>query len=360
MTASGMAWTLPRVVGAKRLLTIVPPVTPAGKPKATWATPATGRISAVTNRSRALRTSTILWWGAGLIVVAAAAAVLLLTTLGGGSPQDSARLDALRTAANVVVGTGGAAALLLAARRQRSAELDLEQKDHDATQRRITEMYGKAADQLGADKAPVRFAGLYALERLAQDHPAQRQTIVSLLCAYLRMPFDVTSVAEYERQEHEVRRAAQRILMLHLRPGADGGNGSFWPEIDLDLSGAAIVGLTLTHCRIRSILCYGTTFYELAAFRDTEFTGNAVFAQARFVGRADFRAAVFGGTGDTFDGASFEGPAVFGTKVTARLSGAMTRTDVARSWPPGWAEHPREGWPDWAELVLAEPAPPVG
>ena len=42
----------------------------------------------------------------------------------------------------------------------------------DATERRVTELYTKAADQLGSDKAPVRLAGLYALERLAQDNPS--------------------------------------------------------------------------------------------------------------------------------------------------------------------------------------------
>ncbi|MFI5610644.1 pentapeptide repeat-containing protein [Amycolatopsis sp. NPDC051903] len=290
----------------------------------------------MTNRSRALRTSTILWWGAGLIAVAAAAALLLLTTLGGGSPQDTARLDALRTAANVVVGTGGAAALLLAARRQRATELDLEQKDHDATQRRFTDTYSKAADQLGSDKAPVRFAGLYALERLAQEHPEPRQTIVNLFCAYLRMPFDPEDAATETHQEVEVRAAAQRILCLHLRPGRTDDNPAFWPDVDLDFSGARLVRLSLTHCRLRSIACYGTTFVELAEFRGTEFTSKAEFPQSRFLGLADFRGAVFGGIGDTFTGAAFEGPSLFGDRVMARLGGATTRTDVDRSWPPGW------------------------
>ncbi|MGW4487028.1 pentapeptide repeat-containing protein [Amycolatopsis sp. NPDC004368] len=308
----------------------------------------------MTNRSRALRTRTILWWGGGLIVVAAAAAVLLLTTLGGGSPQDSARLDALRTAANVVVGTGGAAALLLAARRQRSTELDLEQKDHDATQRRFTDAYSKAADQLGSDKAPVRFAGIYALERLAQGHPPQRQTIVNVLCAYLRMPYDPEDEGADNRQETEVRAAAQRVLCLHLRPGQNEDNGMFWSDIDLDFSGAKLARLSLTHCRIRSISCYGTAFYSLAEFRGTEFTSKAEFPQARFLGLADFRGAVFGGTGDTFTGAAFEGPSLFGDRVMARLLGATTRTDVERSWPPGWIEKPVDGWGDWAALVLDE------
>jgi hypothetical protein len=60
---------------------------------------------------------------------------------------------------------------------------------HDAAERRITELYTKAADQLGSAKAPVRLAGLYALERLAQGNPTHRQTIVDVICAYLWMPF---------------------------------------------------------------------------------------------------------------------------------------------------------------------------
>ena len=57
------------------------------------------------------------------------------------------------------------------------------------------ELYTKAVEQLGSDQAPVRFSGLYALERLAQDNPAHRQAIVNVICAYLRMPFSPTAPA---------------------------------------------------------------------------------------------------------------------------------------------------------------------
>jgi hypothetical protein len=149
-------------------------------------------------------------------VVGIAAAVGLLLAYGRGDAQQRNQLDAIRTAGTIVVGSGGAAALLLAARRQRSTEIALKQKDRDqvdiarayalqkrvaedarqdAVERRITELYTKAADQLGSDKAPVRLAGLDALERLAQDNESQRQTIVNVLCAYLRMPYDARLTA---------------------------------------------------------------------------------------------------------------------------------------------------------------------
>src|SRR5205823_8499889 len=132
----------------------------------------------------------------------------------GQGPQ--IQLDTIRTAGTLVVGTGGAVALLLTARRQRYTELTLVHTDRDVTERRVTELYGKAADQLGSDKAPVRLAGLYALERLAQGNPVHRQTIVNLICAYLRMPF-VSDTGD-RSEEGEVRQTAQSLLAGHLRP----------------------------------------------------------------------------------------------------------------------------------------------
>lgn len=122
------------------------------------------------------------------------------------APDAAVQIDAVRTALTAGAGTGGAMALLLAFRRQRHNEqttlaaerdrrADLRQREEaardladDARERRITELYTRAADQLGSDKAPVRLAGLYALERLGESAPAQRQTIIDLVCAYLRMP----------------------------------------------------------------------------------------------------------------------------------------------------------------------------
>ena len=298
----------------------------------------------MTERNRVLSTRTITWWATGTVLLAAVVAAVLLWLLGGGTPADSARLDALRTAASVVVGTGGAAALLLAARRQRSAELDLEQKDHDATERRITDLYGKAAEQLGNDKAPVRLAGLYSLERLAQSHADQRQTVVNLLCAYLRMPADEAA------DELQVRKTAQRILMLHLRPGSGAEpHGSYWPDIDLDLSGAHLVELTLSYCHIRSIVCHKTEFSESVTFRHTDFRTKADFSEALFRHRVDFRGTVFGGERDGFRGTQFEQHAEFDAEAEVRLAGALAKPGFRRDWPSAWTEE--SGGDGWLRLV---------
>jgi hypothetical protein len=119
---------------------------------------------------RPLSTHAIFISAALAALFAVGAAWLLLTLYGHGTDEDRARLDAIRTVGTIVLGAGGAIALLLAARRQQTAERDLAHKERiqlhaeqDATERRITELYLKAADQLGSDKAPVRLAALRAL-----------------------------------------------------------------------------------------------------------------------------------------------------------------------------------------------------
>jgi hypothetical protein len=179
---------------------------------------------------RPLTIRTIVIGGILTALLGAVAVAALLYFYGGGTAQDRAGLDVVRTTGTLMVGLGGAIALLLTARRQRSIELTLEHQREDAAEQRITELYTRAVDQLGSERAPVRLGGLHALERLAQNNPGQRQTIVDVICAYLRMPYtsaevklpaedapvEVHSRYEQRRQESQVRLTAQRILSMRL------------------------------------------------------------------------------------------------------------------------------------------------
>jgi hypothetical protein len=184
----------------------------------------------------------------------------LLSEAGQAHDVAATRVEAIKTGLSIAAGTGGVFALLLAVRRQWHHELTAASGVHDATERRMTELYIKAVEQLGSDKAPVRLGGLYALERLAQHSPDRRQTVVNVLCAYLRMPFDAPDEiddADGSRtatQEQQVRMTAQRIMTLHMRPGPDIERpiGSYWPKIDLDLTGARLMHLSLVNCQLRS------------------------------------------------------------------------------------------------------------
>jgi hypothetical protein len=232
-----------------------------------------------------LTTRAIVLGASSIIAVGLIMLVLLLAFFGSGSARDQARLDAFRTAGTTVVGIGGAVALLLAARRQRTTELTLElQQDvaanaaHDADERRFTEVYSKAADQLGNDKAPVRLAGLYAMERLGQANPPQRQMIVNVVCAYLRMPFvagirpvaDASAAVYAEHrdwsQEQQVRMAALHVLFRHRNPEAArlGNDWDVWLDLDnarldeaelsgMDLAGASLYRATLARADLSDV-----------------------------------------------------------------------------------------------------------
>lgn len=271
------------------------------------------------------------WWLAALILVpvvlgSALSVVLLLALVDAHTSAD--QIELIKTGLAVGAGTGGAVALVLAGRRQWSMEQSAGDTRHDASERRITELYTKAADQLGSEKAAVRLAGLYSLERLAQDTPDLRQTIVSLLCAYLRMAAEDTT-----EQEIEVRRAVQRILAHHLRPGEDLEHpvDTFWPGMDLDLTGAVLNLFDLKGAWLHNGEFGGAKFRGRAWFDGARFDGRAVFGGVRFErsasfravhfrGLARFRGAVFGGAAD-FDGAVFDGQAVFGGQFAANDGG---------------------------------------
>lgn len=264
-----------------------------------------------------------------------------------GNELVSARFDALRIGLSIGVGSGGVILLYLAWRRQRAMEDTLahqervaESTEDDARERRITDLYTKAADQLGSDKAAVRLAGLYALERLAQDHPKQRQTIVNVLCAYLRMPFDLPAdpptlsvdtpdvdvdrerqqyrelLADHRErvQEREVRHTAQRILSTHSRPGSGGVDNAvdtYWRGIEFDLTGSSLDSPDFSCCHISMLSLTNARISGDAKFSEAQFEGDAWFAGVRFGGIAGFGRARFKGDA-VFRKARFEGDARFG------------------------------------------------
>ena len=296
------------------------------------------------------------WWmiaaAFAVLIIALVVTTWLLAIASGANPgtdRANARLDAVRTGLAAGAGAGAAVGLMLAFRRQHHQEIATVLTDLDAAERRITELYTKAVDQLGNDKAPVRLGGLYALERLAEDNSAHRQTIVNVICAYLRMPFPPmapagTPAAEASedpqsrpaelatgtetaaaaggddtwQQERQVRVTAQRILAEHLRNDqAKGRHPSgpsskrFWPGIRLDLTGATLIDFRLEGGVMADANFTGATFTGDAEFTGATFTGYAVFRGATFARFAVFDEATFT-RGAVFDDATVTEDAMFG------------------------------------------------
>src|SRR5205814_1143308 len=126
-------------------------------------------------------------------------AVVLVVLVGGGlamwllgvwaplptgvANPESLRLDRIKTGLTVAAGLAAGATLLMTLRRQTLSERAQRFAETDALEQRTTALYVAAAEQLGSDKAAVRLAGLYALERLGQDDPKLRQTVFDVWCA---------------------------------------------------------------------------------------------------------------------------------------------------------------------------------
>jgi Pentapeptide repeats (9 copies) len=260
------------------------------------------------------------WWivaGAGGVVaiVSWAASAWLLGEASRAADVAASRIEAIKTGLSIGAGTGGAFALLLAVRRQWHQEITAAATEHDAAERRVTDLYTKAVELLGSERAPVRLGGMYALERLAQDNSNHRQTVIDVLCAYLRMPFLTFShvlqdgepvlpatansyvflepgsrVMSGPTEELEVRLAAQSIIREHLsvQDKSIDLNDRFWPNIDLDFRGAQLIEFSLDSCTARRAQFLLAQFYGLANFRDTKFHMQATFDRTFFYGDVHF------------------------------------------------------------------------
>lgn len=99
----------------------------------------------------------------------------------------------------------------------------------------LAKRYQDAAIQLGHDKAAVTLAGAYAMARLADDWPEQRQSCVDVLCSYLRMPthHEIRQAAEGEKH---VRVTILRLIGDHL----DAGRPTNWCDCNFDFSYAEL------------------------------------------------------------------------------------------------------------------------
>ncbi|MEU7961729.1 pentapeptide repeat-containing protein [Micromonospora humida] len=270
------------------------------------------------------------------------------------------------------------------------AERSQQAIEYDAGEKRVTELYVKAAEQLGSDKAPVRLAGLYALERVAQDNPAQRQSISEVICAYLRMPYtppprkraNVNHTAQnaldkelstdgengeegekYARsyEERQVRLAAQRILARHLKAPRIGRAASiYWGEIRLDLTEATLVDADFQGCHLYNVDFRRTEFIGSQSFAKATFHGVARFEEARFVGTTWFGDASFQSA--WFDDCQFLGVVRFDNSVfdvhawfdSARFEGSTDFTRVEFNGSTKFDSATFKGHASFREAVTGE------
>ena len=219
----------------------------------------------------------------------------------------------MKTALLVIAGSGAGAGLYVQYRKQQTDEAK-STLDHANSRRDqdklFTERYTQAVAQLGNPAAAVRLGGVYALARIADDSVRDRPTCLTVLCAYLRMPYDPDDPAE-----RQVRKTAQTVLAERLRHGHPG----FWLDATVDLTGAHLIDLDFHGITVGEFDGSNATVDRYARFDDATFNGDVLFVEATFNGFADFGKTTFVGTAG-FNCAEFRGRARFSTATFTKYT----------------------------------------
>ncbi|QWF80858.1 pentapeptide repeat-containing protein [Amycolatopsis sp. CA-230715] len=252
-----------------------------------------------------------------LVLAVALAAVLLATvTVWLLTDPATSRADALKTGGLAAGSVVALYALWLNDRRRRVEESRhaLEMKRYDRDKERVSdERFAKAVELLGDDADQVRVGALHVLVGLARARPEYTQTVLDVLCAYLRMPFDHPELPEYggtaeERvpaeRELQVRRTVERQIRMLLPKAADTGA----PHYDLHLTGAVLDRLNLDDRKVEWLGLNRTRLFDEVKLKRLVVNGHFGLRQARVFGTIRFDDAVIRGTAD-FAHSEFHRPA---------------------------------------------------
>lgn len=223
------------------------------------------------------------------------------------APTDQTLLEIIRLAFYAMAGIGGVIALTVAYRRQRLSEGEVTREDAKL----FNERFAAAADQLASERAANRLAGVYAMASLADEWTSGRQTCVNVLCAYMRMPYEVPPTrAEREAigieefrpvlEERLVRKTVLSVITERLR--AKQVPGRSWHECDFDFTGA-----TIDEGDFNDTLFLGAVSFEYTRYP----RGSINFVGAVFKGPVSFRRSHFSGARVLFDFTNFQREAHF-------------------------------------------------
>ena len=159
------------------------------------------------------------------------------------------------TMRNIAVVLGGIVAFVLSIWRSSIADRQANSAGRQSAiaQRRLgDERYQKGSEMLGSDVLSVRLGGIYALDRLAKEHPAEYHVlIIQQFCAFVRNPPGKPSEEELERELKKpipptIREDIQEVMTRIGRRSEDGIEEEKRSEgFALDFRGADLRGLRL-------------------------------------------------------------------------------------------------------------------
>ncbi|WP_062354282.1 pentapeptide repeat-containing protein [Herbidospora yilanensis] len=204
-------------------------------------------------------------------------------------------------------------------------------------------LFLEAKTRLTHDDVQVRTGGLEMLEELAVSSPSKRQAVMRAMCQYLRNDYrETVDDAHVFAQDVISRHVAWPAPRRDQEPPTD-----YWPDMEIDLTGARLKDLDLDNACIRSAIFDDAEFLgdvrlqeclieESLSLRHARVEGNFWFSGSKVGGSASFSATTFGGSaylgrsvfrGDTdFDHCRFHQHASF---VSCDFRGAATFRDTS-------------------------------
>ncbi|PRY32696.1 pentapeptide repeat protein [Umezawaea tangerina] len=245
------------------------------------------------------------------VVVTAATIVVLLVV----EPKLS-KAEALKTG-----GLAGGAVVALYALWLNDRRRRTEEARHELESVKVAdERFARSVEMLGHEADQVRVGAMHALAGLTFSSPRYKQTVLDVLCAYLRRPFDHEGYKRYSDdpeklvrdgveeepaktdREREVRRTAQRLITDLLPWGMDTDPTAY----HLDLTGASLEYFRLSGRRVGRIVARRANFYGITMINEVEASKPSLFSGARFHGRVSAADARFDG-GLSFQDVRFAG-----------------------------------------------------
>ena len=208
------------------------------------------------------------WWVAGVVAILAFGVVfswLFWEELRGDEESLST------TIRNIGLVGGGIIAIVLAVWRslvaQKQAEAALRQADtalrqaETAQQGLLNDRYQQGAEMLGNNVLSVRLGGIYALQRLAEEHPEQYHIqIMQLFCAFVRRPTEDQFLELRRIQGEPIPPLREDVEAVMTAIGSRKRTGiALEQEVDfrLDLSGADLRRMTLQKADLSRALLIG-------------------------------------------------------------------------------------------------------
>ncbi|TQM42958.1 hypothetical protein FB388_0296 [Pseudonocardia cypriaca] len=197
------------------------------------------------------------------------------------------------------------------------------------------ERFARSVELLGNEADQVRVGALHSLVWLAGSTPRYKQTVLDVLCAYLRRPFDHPELRDGSTgaagesdpeadRERQVRLTAQRLIADVLPWGEDPDQRIY----DLDLSGACLEHFRLEGRRIGRLIARGARFHGITRLGQLEAAKPVLFTDACFLGRLDLRLARLDG------GVSFQRTS-FADEVALDRATVATFLDISTAAPAG-------------------------